>query len=33
MKNNSTKRKIGRVVFVRHGESVWNTDTVRFTGT
>ena len=24
---------LGRIIFVRHGESVWNTKPVRFTGT
>jgi len=32
MNNNNNKVKIGRIVFVRHGESVWNTNPVRFTG-
>jgi hypothetical protein len=25
-------RKLGRLVFVRHGESIWNREPVRFTG-
>ena len=28
----SGQRSLGRVIFVRHGESIWNTSPVRFTG-